>query len=77
MTPDVDLLAIEIGVIWRLDDRGRLPGPGLAAATTAAWAGLLPGTRLFYSTSADDHSSRRVAARLGLRSIGWLWKLTR
>ncbi|WP_220448723.1 GNAT family N-acetyltransferase [Nonomuraea mesophila] len=52
-------------------------GRGLAATTTAAWAGLLPGTRLFYSTSADNHSSQRVAARLGLRSIGWLWKLTR
>ncbi|MGP3930895.1 GNAT family N-acetyltransferase [Nonomuraea sp. KM88] len=52
-------------------------GRGLAAATTATWAGLLPGTRLFYSTGADNHSSQRVAARLGLRSIGWLWKLTR
>ncbi|TDD22393.1 N-acetyltransferase [Nonomuraea diastatica] len=52
-------------------------GRGLAAATTATWADLLPGTRLFYSTSADNHSSQRVAARLGLRAIGWLWKLTR
>ncbi|MEO3871397.1 GNAT family N-acetyltransferase [Nonomuraea sp. B12E4] len=52
-------------------------GRGYAAATTAAWAGLLPGTHLFYSTSADNHSSQRVAARLGLRPIGWLWHLTR
>jgi RimJ/RimL family protein N-acetyltransferase len=51
-------------------------GRGYAAATTAAWAGLLPGTRLFYSTAANNHSSQRVAARLGLDAIGWLWKLT-
>ncbi|MFF4614296.1 GNAT family N-acetyltransferase [Nonomuraea jabiensis] len=51
-------------------------GRGYAAATTAAWAGLLPGVRLFYSTSADNHSSQRVAQRLGLDAIGWLWKLT-
>lgn len=24
---DVDLLRVEMGVIWRLDERGRLPGP--------------------------------------------------
>ncbi|MFC5826580.1 GNAT family N-acetyltransferase [Nonomuraea insulae] len=51
-------------------------GRGYAAITTAAWAELLPGIQLFYSTSADNHSSQRVAARLGLRGIGWLWKLT-
>ncbi|MBE1592505.1 GNAT family N-acetyltransferase [Nonomuraea angiospora] len=51
-------------------------GRGYAAATTAAWAGLLPGVRLFYSTSADNHSSQRVAGRLGLDAIGWLWQLT-
>ncbi|SDJ15598.1 GNAT family N-acetyltransferase [Nonomuraea jiangxiensis] len=52
-------------------------GRGYAAATTAAWAGLLPGIPLFYSTSADNRSSQRVAARLGLRPLGWLWHLTR
>ncbi|MGN9839678.1 GNAT family N-acetyltransferase [Nonomuraea sp. H19] len=54
-------------------------GRGYAAATTAAWAGLLAGScpHLFYSTSADNHSSRNVAARLGLRNVGWLWKFTR
>ncbi|MEV0229196.1 GNAT family N-acetyltransferase [Nonomuraea sp. NPDC050786] len=51
-------------------------GRGYAAATTAAWAGLLPDIPLFYSTSADNRSSQRVAARLGLRPVGWLWKLT-
>lgn len=51
-------------------------GRGYAAITTSAWAELLPGVQLFYSTSADNHSSQRVAARLGLRGIGWLWKLT-
>jgi len=29
--------------------------------------------QLFYSTSADNRSSQRVAERLGLRCIGWLW----
>ncbi|WP_431909741.1 GNAT family N-acetyltransferase [Nonomuraea jabiensis] len=51
-------------------------GRGYAAATTAAWAALLPDVRLFYSTGADNHSSQRVAGRLGLDAIGWLWKLT-
>ncbi|GAA3554137.1 hypothetical protein GCM10022419_038150 [Nonomuraea rosea] len=54
-------------------------GRGYAAAVTAAWAGLLPEAcpHLFYSTSADNRSSQRVAERLGLRGLGWLWKLTR
>ncbi|WP_052423414.1 GNAT family N-acetyltransferase [Nonomuraea candida] len=54
-------------------------GRGYAAATTAAWVDLLSPhcPFLFYSTSADNRSSRRVAERLGLRDIGWLWKLTR
>ena len=51
-------------------------GRGYAAATTATWADLLPDLQLFYSTSADNRSSRRVAERLGLRALGWLWKLT-
>lgn len=51
-------------------------GRGHAAAATAAWAGLLPGVRLYYSTSADNRSSQRVAERLGLRPIGHLWKLS-
>ncbi|MEV4113837.1 GNAT family N-acetyltransferase [Nonomuraea sp. NPDC049695] len=51
-------------------------GRGFAAATTAAWSELLPGLLLFYSTSAGNHSSQRVAQRLGLRPLGWLWKLT-
>lgn len=51
-------------------------GRGYAAATTAVWAGMLPGIRLFYSTSADNHSSQRVAQRLALRPLGWFWKLT-
>ncbi|GAA2211090.1 GNAT family N-acetyltransferase [Nonomuraea monospora] len=51
-------------------------GRGYAAATTAAWAGMLPGMHVFYSTSADNHSSQRVAQRLGLRPLGWFWHLT-
>jgi hypothetical protein len=70
----------------RLTDRGAeagvwtdpaFRGQGHAAAVTAAWAQLLTGSgrTLFYSTSAANVSSQRVAARLRLRPIGWLWKL--
>jgi hypothetical protein len=54
-------------------------GAGHAAAVTAAWAGVLhpSGRHLFYSTDADNRSSRRVAARLRLREIGWTWTLRR
>ncbi|MEV1177776.1 hypothetical protein, partial [Nonomuraea sp. NPDC049784] len=44
----VDLLRVELGVIWRLDERGRLPGPedlviGVAAdGMTAAVSGRVP-----------------------------------
>jgi RimJ/RimL family protein N-acetyltransferase len=51
-------------------------GRGYAAATTSAWADQLPGIHLFYSTSADNHSSQRVAQRLRLRPLGWFWHLT-
>ncbi|MEX2158019.1 MAG: GNAT family N-acetyltransferase [Dehalococcoidia bacterium] len=71
----------------RLTDRGaeaglwthpKFRGQGHAAAATAAWASLLApsGRRLFYSTSAGNLSSQRVAARLYLHPIGWLWKLS-
>ena len=45
---------------------------GLAAAVTASWASIpsLNKRALFYSTSKSNLSSRRVAARLGLRLIG-------
>jgi RimJ/RimL family protein N-acetyltransferase len=64
----------EAGTWTDPDHRGR----GHAAATTAAWASLLEGSgrHLFYSTSAANLSSQRVAARLGLPCIGWLWKLS-
>lgn len=67
--------AAEAGTWTAPDFRGR----GYAAATTAAWADLLSShcPHLFYSTSAENHSSQRVAERLGLRPIGWTWKLTR
>ncbi len=53
-------------------------GQGHAAAATAAWASLFPpsGRHLFYSTSADNVSSQRVAERLGLPLIGWMWQLS-
>ncbi|MBC8073616.1 MAG: GNAT family N-acetyltransferase [Deltaproteobacteria bacterium] len=58
----------ECGVWTDPDFRGR----GYAAAVTAQWAALLrpSGRHLFYSTDADNHSSRRVADRLQLRLLG-------
>jgi hypothetical protein len=54
-----------------------LRGNGHASAVTAAWASLFDRTlfTLFYSTSGDNVASQRVAAKLGLREIGWLWSL--
>jgi predicted GNAT family acetyltransferase len=65
----------------RLGDKGaeagvytfpRYRSRGLAAAVTASWASMaaLNNRELFYSTSAANRSSQRVAARLGLRLIG-------
>jgi RimJ/RimL family protein N-acetyltransferase len=53
-------------------------GNGYACASTAAWASVMgqrDGRPLFYSTADDNLSSRRVAARLGLASLGWIWSL--
>jgi RimJ/RimL family protein N-acetyltransferase len=52
-------------------------GVGFAATATTAWASLLlPGPRvLFYCTDEGNRSSQQVAARLGLRATGWLWRL--
>lgn len=52
-------------------------GQGHAAAVTAAWARLIrpSGRHLFYSTWKENRSSQRVAARLRLRPIGWMWKI--
>jgi RimJ/RimL family protein N-acetyltransferase len=52
-------------------------GRGYASVATAAWASvMLPTERaLFYCTDEWNMSSRGVAARLGLRSIGWMWKV--
>jgi RimJ/RimL family protein N-acetyltransferase len=60
--------ATEAGVETHPQFRGR----GFAAIATAAWAremrerGVIP----LYSTSWDNHSSRRVAAKLGLHQYG-------
>jgi hypothetical protein len=68
-------MAAEAGVWTHPDHRGR----GHAAAVTAAWGRqvLATGRLVFYSTSASNRSSQRVAARLGLRPIGWIWQLRR
>ncbi len=66
--------AAEAGVWTHPENRGRR----LAELTTSAWAQLASATRrhLFYSTDRDNAASQRVAAHLGLRRIGWGWKLT-
>jgi len=66
--------AVEAGVWTHPDFRGQ----GRAAAVTAAWAGHPGlGERVrFYSTSRDNRASRGVAAKLGLRPIGWIWQLS-
>lgn len=72
----------------RLGDRGAeagvwtdpdFRGQGHAAATVAAWASQLADgdRRLFFSTSATNVSSQRVAARLELRQIGSIWQISR
>ncbi|HVX45453.1 MAG TPA: GNAT family N-acetyltransferase [Mycobacteriales bacterium] len=73
-TPAWSEVAADAGVWTDPEFRGR----GLAAVTTVAWFRLITATGriAFYSTSSWNRSSQRVAARLGLRPIGWLWKLT-
>ncbi len=68
-------VAAEAGVWTHPDFRGQRH----AAAVTAAWAPLLrPRLRhIFYSTSAENTASRRVAARLSAREIGWIWHFDR
>ena len=63
----------ECGIWTDPDFRGR----GYAAATASAWAEIVrpSGRHLIYSTTAENRPSQRVAARLGLRPIGWTWTL--
>jgi RimJ/RimL family protein N-acetyltransferase len=65
----------EAGVWTDPDFRGQ----GHAAAVVAAWTSLLAptGRQLFYSTIRENRSSQRVAARLRLRQIGWIWEIAR
>ena len=72
-TPRFNDRGAEAGTWTDPDYRGR----GYAAATTAAWASLMAHSdrHLFYSTSADNISSQRVAERLSLPLIGWMWQL--
>jgi RimJ/RimL family protein N-acetyltransferase len=48
-------------------------GRGYAALVTAAWAQAIRAAGLtpVYSTSDDNHASRAVARKLGLREFGW------
>ncbi len=52
-------------------------GRGYASTVTAAWADIVgpTGRRLFYSTDEDNLASQGLAAKLGLRPIGWIWRL--
>ncbi|HVM33932.1 MAG TPA: GNAT family N-acetyltransferase [Actinomycetota bacterium] len=72
-TPESSDQGAEAGVWTHPDFRGR----GHAATVTAAWATLMgpTGKVLFYSTSRTNLSSQRVADRLGLPLIGWLWQI--
>jgi RimJ/RimL family protein N-acetyltransferase len=65
----------EAGVWTDPDFRGQ----GHGAAVVAEWASLFAptGRHLFYSTFRENRSSQRVAARLELRQIGWLWEISR
>ena len=65
--------AAEAGVWTHPKFRGRQYAP----AVTFAWAQqmLTSGRHVFYSTSAENLASQRVAARLGLRRIGWTWRI--
>ncbi|PSK95879.1 GNAT acetyltransferase-like protein [Murinocardiopsis flavida] len=74
-TPVFSDRAAEAGVWTRPSHRGR----GHAASVTAHWASAFgsDGRRLFYSTSAANTASQRVAERLGLRRLGWIWKVSR
>jgi hypothetical protein len=65
--------AAECGVWTHPGFRGR----GYGAAVTWEWSALVrPSSRhLFYSTDAENLSSQRLARRLGLRPLGWLWRL--
>ncbi len=67
--------AAECGVWTHPDYRRR----GYAVEVTATWADILrpSGRHMFYSTDAQNLSSQRVAARLGLRPIGWTWSLAK
>jgi RimJ/RimL family protein N-acetyltransferase len=65
--------AAECGVWTDPAVRGR----GSAAAVTSEWAAMLrpTGRHLFYSTDSENLSSQRVAQRLNLRPLGWIWRL--
>ena len=67
--------AAECGVWTDPDYRGR----GLATEVAATWADILhpSGRFLFYAHDAQNVASRHVAARLGLRPIGRIWRLAK
>jgi RimJ/RimL family protein N-acetyltransferase len=62
----------ETGASLGLATQPEFRGKGYAAAATAGWtrAPALRSRALFYGTDPTNISSRRVAARLGLRFLG-------
>jgi hypothetical protein len=72
-TPAATGDAAEAGVWTRPDHRGR----GLAAPVVGAWwrAQSARTPVVFYSTTADNHASQAVAAKLRLIPLGWIWRI--
>jgi hypothetical protein len=65
----------ELGLVTLPDFRGR----DLAGQAVAGWSALpdLRDLTLFYSTSAENRASQRVAAKLGLPFIRPTWEISR
>lgn len=70
-TPAANHEASEAGVWTREDYRGRGLAPSVVRAWWS-WEGQFKDA-LFYSTTGDNHASRAVARKLGLKPLGWLW----
>jgi GNAT superfamily N-acetyltransferase len=65
----------EAGVWTHPAHRRRGYGAAVVACWAAGWAAV-DDRPSFYSTSADNLASQALAARLDLRPLGWMWKLS-